>query len=98
METKQKVLKFFYPAIMGLTRLTGKNANIASNKEKKEPLVPFYSLKFNTTDGKEVSFEQFRGKKVVLVNVASFCGYTSQYDALEKLYEGQKDKLTILGF
>ena len=98
METKQKILKFLYPVIMGLTRLVKKNADVVSNKEKKEPLVPFYSLKFNTTDGKEVSFEQFKGKKVVLVNVASFCGYTSQYDGLEKLYEERKDKLTILGF
>lgn len=98
METKQKILKFLYPAIMSLTKLTNKNADVLSNKEKKEPTVPFYSLKFNTTDGKEVSFEQFKGKKVVLVNVASFCGYTSQYDGLEKLYEERKDKLAILGF
>jgi glutathione peroxidase len=98
METRQKVLKFLYPAIMGLTKLTKKNADALSNKEMKDPLVPFYSLRFTTTDGKEVSFEQFKGKKVVLVNVASFCGYTSQYDSLEKLYEGQKAKLAILGF
>jgi len=98
METKQRIMKFLYPALMGITKLANKNADVVSNKEKKEPVVPFYSLKFNTTDGKEVSFEQFKGKKVVLVNVASFCGYTSQYDALEKLYEQRKDNLVILGF
>ena len=98
METKQKVLKFLYPAIMGITKLTNKNADVVSNTKKKDPVVPFHSLKFKTTDGKDVSFEQFKGKKVVLVNVASFCGYTSQYDALEKLYEQGKDKVVVLGF
>ena len=98
METKQKVMKFLYPAIMGITKLVKKNADVLANTKKKEPVVPFYSLKFNTTDGKEVSFEQFKGKKVVLVNVASFCGYTSQYDDLEKLYEKNNGKLMVLGF
>jgi glutathione peroxidase len=98
METRQKVLKFFYPAIMGFTRLLKKNADVIFNQEKKDTIVSFYSLKFNSIDGKEVSFNQFKGKKVVLVNVASFCGYTSQYDELEKLYEAKKDKLVILGF
>lgn len=98
METSQKLRKFFYPAIMGVTRLVKKNADIVINTAKKEPPVPFYSLKFNTTDSKEVSFEQFKGKKVVLVNVASFCGYTAQYDGLEKLYKEQGDKLVVLGF
>jgi glutathione peroxidase len=98
METRQKITKLLYPAIMGFSKLVNRNAEVIVNKDKKEPLVPFYSLKFNTTDGKEVSFEQYRGKKVVLVNVASFCGYTSQYDGLEKLYEKNADKLVILGF
>ena len=98
MDAKQKVLKFLYPAIMGFTRLVKKNADVVSNDEKKDPIVPFYSLKFNTSDGKEVSFDQFKGKKVVLVNVASFCGYTSQYDGLEKLYKEHGGDLMVLGF
>jgi glutathione peroxidase len=98
METRQKISKFLYPAIMGISKLVKRNADVVVNKDKKEPVVSFYSLKFNTTDGKEVSFEQYREKKVVLVNVASFCGYTSQYDGLEKLYKEHGDKLVILGF
>ena len=98
METRQKISKFLYPAIMGLSKLIKKNADIIINKDKTTPKVPFYSLKFNTTDGKELSFDQFRGKKVVLVNVASFCGYTSQYDGLEKLYKEHGDKIAVLGF
>lgn len=98
METRQRVMKFLYPALMGITKLVKKNADVITNKEKKDPEVSFYSLKFKANDGKEVSFDQFKGKKVVLVNVASFCGYTSQYDDLEKLYEAKRDKLVILGF
>jgi glutathione peroxidase len=77
---------------------SGKNADVAANEAHKAPATSFYSLKAQTTDGKEVSFEQYRGKKVILVNVASFCGYTGQYDGLEKLYEANKNKLVILGF
>jgi glutathione peroxidase len=98
MTTRQKVLKFIEPALAGISRPTGKNAGVRHNTDNKEPVVPFYSLKFNTADGKEVSFEQYRGKKVILVNVASFCGYTAQYAGLEKLYEENKGKVVVLGF
>jgi glutathione peroxidase len=50
-------------------------------------------------DGKEESLEQYKGKVVVIVNVASQCGFTPQYEGLEKLYESKKDQgLMILGF
>ncbi len=50
-------------------------------------------------DGKEQDLSAYKGKVVVMVNVASKCGYTPQYAALEKLYEADKDKgLVILGF
>ena len=98
MDTRQRISKFLYPAIMGLSKLAKKNADVLSNKSKKDPVTPFYDLKFKTTDGKEVSFQEFKGKKIVLVNVASFCGYTSQYDGLEKLYKEHGDKVVVLGF
>lgn len=50
-------------------------------------------------DGKPVSLCQYAGKVVLVVNTASKCGFTSQYDGLEKLYETRKDKgLVVLGF
>jgi glutathione peroxidase len=58
----------------------------------------FYDLKIKSIDGKEILFSQFKGKKVMCVNVASKCGNTPQYEKLEKLYEKYKDKLVILGF
>jgi glutathione peroxidase len=59
----------------------------------------FYDLSIKSLDGKStIDFSQFKGKKVLLVNVASKCGYTPQYEGLEKLYEANKEKLVIIGF
>lgn len=59
----------------------------------------FYDLSILSLDGKStIDFSQFKGKKVLCVNVASKCGYTPQYEGLEKLYEANKEKLVIIGF
>lgn len=59
----------------------------------------FYSFQVKTIDGKTISLSQFKGKKVLVVNVASQCGNTPQYAALEKLYEKYgPDKFVIIGF
>ncbi|MFC0264623.1 glutathione peroxidase [Fontibacter flavus] len=59
----------------------------------------FYNFKANTLQGKEMSMEEFKGKTVLVVNTASQCGLTPQYEGLEKLYEKYKDDgLVILGF
>ncbi|MCF6184977.1 MAG: glutathione peroxidase [Bacteroidales bacterium] len=59
----------------------------------------FYDLEAKTIDGKTFKFEQLKGKKVMIVNTASKCGYTPQYADLEKLYEAYKDSnFVIIGF
>lgn len=58
----------------------------------------FHEFKLNNIDGDEVDFSRFKGKKVLLVNVASKCGYTSQYAELQELHEKHGDKITVLGF
>lgn len=59
----------------------------------------FYQFKAVTLQGKEISMENFRGKVVLVVNTASKCGLTPQYEGLEKLFELYKDEgLVILGF
>jgi glutathione peroxidase len=58
----------------------------------------FHELRATDIDGKEVDFSLFKGKKVMVVNVASKCGYTSQYKDLQAVYEQYKDQLVILGF
>src|SRR5947209_3936903 len=58
-----------------------------------------YDFKMKDIDGKDVSLNDFKGKVLLVVNVATYCGNTPQYEALEKLYEADKDKgFAILGF
>jgi len=56
------------------------------------------NAKVRSIDGMEYDYSGLKGKKVLIVNTASECGYTPQYEDLEKLYQSYKDKLVILGF
>lgn len=97
MTVRQKVLKAIYPAFMWWTNMRGKNATKLSH-EHQQPLVSFYSLKGALNNGSTLDLASLKGKKVMLVNTASDCGYTRQYESLEKLYESDKDNLVIIGF
>jgi len=57
-----------------------------------------YDFKVVGLDGGTIDFSQFKGKKILIVNTASKCGFTPQYKALEKLYEKYKGNLVIVGF
>ncbi|OJW54783.1 MAG: glutathione peroxidase [Sphingobacteriales bacterium 50-39] len=57
-----------------------------------------YDFKVPGLDGKIIDLAKFKGKKLLIVNTASKCGFTPQYSDLEKLYEQYKDKLVIVGF
>ncbi len=57
-----------------------------------------HSFKVKSIEGGTIDFSKFKGKKILVVNTASKCGYTPQYEALEKVYEQYKDKLVIVGF
>jgi len=63
-----------------------------------EPAEDFYALSFKTIRGETFSFEQLRGKKVLLVNTASKCGFTPQFKELEALHKEYAPNLVILGF
>jgi glutathione peroxidase len=59
----------------------------------------FYELKTKTIDGESFQFSSLKGKKVLIVNTASKCGLTPQYDGLEALYKKyQADNFVIIGF
>ena len=68
------------------------------NSTNVKPAISFYSLTGVKNNGESFSFETLKGKKVLLVNTASACGYTPQYDELEKLYESNKELLVIIAF
>ncbi|MBL7717865.1 MAG: glutathione peroxidase [Flavipsychrobacter sp.] len=67
---------------------------------EKEVNVPksIYDFKVEALDGGTIDFAKFKGKKILIVNTASKCGFTYQYEGLEKLYKEHKDKLVIIGF
>jgi len=57
-----------------------------------------YDFKVDGLSGGTIDFSTFKGKKILVVNTASKCGFTPQYEYLQKLYEQYKDKLVIVGF
>ena len=61
-------------------------------------MTPFYELNVRLNNNSPIDFNSLRGKKVLLVNTASNCGYTNQYAELEQLYEQNKERLVIIGF
>ena len=58
----------------------------------------FYSLSAVDIDGNLINFDKYKGKKLLIVNVASKCGYTHQYKDLQELHKKYNDKITILAF
>ncbi|MFT3826537.1 MAG: glutathione peroxidase [Chitinophagaceae bacterium] len=98
MTIRQQITKAVYPLILGLTKLMGKNTKVLVNKGDVPPAKSFYDLSVQLNNGQSLPMETYKGKKVLLVNTASDCGYTPQYKDLQKLYEAYSDKLVIIGF
>ncbi len=61
-------------------------------------VASLYDLKVNSLDGKAIDFSKYKGKTLLIVNTASKCGFTKQYEDLQKLHEQYGSKVTILGF
>ncbi len=57
-----------------------------------------YDFSIKSITGGTIDFSQYKGKMILIVNTASKCGFTPQYEGLEKLYQQYKDKLVIVGF
>jgi glutathione peroxidase len=79
-----------------LVGFSTKNSDSSSKKSK--AIASFYDLKATSIDGEEISFEKYRGKKVLIVNTASSCGYTYQYEGLQKLNDIYGKDIEVLGF
>ncbi len=98
MTWRQSILKTMYPVIMLKGKWFPDKKDIQVNTKLVSPPVSFYSLKAIANNGDTIDFSRYAGKKVMIVNTASDCGFTAQYDELEKLYQQNKDKLEIIAF
>lgn len=90
--------RFLIAAVIVLALLLGLDS-ISWAEEEMSETDSYLEIPFKTIDGQETSLEQFEGKVVLIVNTASKCGFTPQYEGLEDLYEKYADRgFTILGF
>jgi len=80
------------------TSFKAKTKNIILNTNNIAPKKSFYELEAISIDGEKISFDQYKNKKILIVNVASKCGYTYQYEGLQKLQDIHQDKVIVLGF
>lgn len=96
MTLKQIVLKFFYPLFNRMSLLIGKSSKVLNSDKVAQ--TSFYDLSETLNNGAPLNFSEFKGKKVMLVNTASDCGYTRQYEGLQALHEKYKDRLVLIGF
>jgi glutathione peroxidase len=69
-----------------------------SMPETKLVVKSAYDFELTNINGKPFSLKEFAGKKILIVNTASACGYTPQYEGLEALYKKYQDKLVVVGF
>ncbi|MCX7549113.1 glutathione peroxidase [Xanthomarina sp. F1114] len=67
-----------------------------NNKNMQEP-QSFYNIEINSITGDPIDLSDFKGRKILVVNTASECGFTGQYEGLQELHNTYKDKLVIIG-
>ncbi|AZI32073.1 glutathione peroxidase [Kaistella carnis] len=86
---------------VGAVTIGCKNSNKDISKvdtTEKMNLKTIYDFKVESLDGNEINFADFKGKKILIVNTASECGFTPQYADLEKLSKDYADNLVVVGF
>ncbi|HXS56502.1 MAG TPA: glutathione peroxidase [Hanamia sp.] len=97
MNLLRKIINVTYPFRMKISKRTGLGIDIRKNKNNVHPKESFHSLSAISNSGEIISFEKYKGKKILLVNLASQCGYTPQYKDLEDLHQ-RNNEIIILGF
>lgn len=70
--------------------------NLKTNKSM-QASASLYDISINSLTGEAIDLSSFKGKKILIVNTASECGFTGQYEGLQELYNTYKDKLVVIG-
>ncbi|WMI70101.1 glutathione peroxidase [Mangrovimonas sp. YM274] len=71
--------------------------SIFKTASQNPPKQSIYDIKINSIDNTPIDLSDYKGKKILFVNVASECGFTPQYEELEELYKTYKDQLMVIG-
>jgi len=98
MTYRQSFLKAFYPAVMSISKVFSAKSKVLGNDKNVAPTQSFYNLSFKNIAGEKINMDRFRGKKVLLVNTASDCGFTAQLTELQQLQNEHPGNLVIIGF
>lgn len=98
MTIRQTILKAAYPLLMWAGKWSKKTGAILTNNSGNPPPTDLYNLQAIRNNGEPVSLSDYKGKKILVVNTASDCGYTAQLDALQDLFERYQAQLEILAF
>jgi len=97
MTLKQLLLKRLYPTIMKFSQ-KGEKGKVLLKPKAVQSIIQSGSLKIDLSNGDLLQLNELKGKKVLLVNTASDCGYTGQFEELQRIQNLYKDSLVILGF
>jgi glutathione peroxidase len=98
MTLRQKILKTIYPFVISLSKIKGQHHKVYINKNNVQPNLSVYNIPFQLNNGSTNTLSSYKGKKILIVNTASDCGYTNQYARLQNLYDQFAGKLIIIGF
>jgi len=98
MTLRQRLLKFFYPLLIRTNKAGKMNTKILENTDHTKPNIAVYDIPFELNNGQTATLSIYKNKKILIVNTASDCGYTNQYEGLQKLFEEHSDKIQLIGF
>ena len=98
MTLRQSFIKAVYPAISAVSGWFGKGKNYRQNEGGVKPLQSIYALSFASIANQTNPLQSFIGKKLLLVNTASDCGFTPQLADLQQLHEKYSGSLVVIGF
>jgi glutathione peroxidase len=98
MTPRQRILKVIYPLIMLKGKLIPSKIDVQKNVLQATGISSIYNLELVLNNGATIALSKYKGQKLVIINTASDCGYTGQYDELESVFTEYKGKVMMIAF